>query len=315
MLRRSLLLAVALVVIAVAPATAAAAVVVEGEAPERSNIPTVTHRAASGGAYLRLSTRHDPPRAGWYASYKVNAPAAGPYRLDAVVLPPATADSDELGGSYFEVAVGDGPFEQLAKPDPVWSAMPGAWGALVRARLDDLALERGDNRITFRVSDLRVGAPPIGYHFALDRFRLTPRALALTDASPGELGVTGDERPTLRFTLNARAPEAQTVSYTVSDYFGEEQASGVGSIAAGASRATAELPPLPPGHYRVRARLSSSPQTTFAGSFARLPDRPPVDGPANRFGVTGLIAVARAARAARSPRIRVQAYGRRIRPR
>lgn len=286
MLSRAILLALALAAGAVAPGGAAGAIAVEGEAPEQSNIPTARDRAASGGAYLRLATVQDPPRRGWYASYTVNAPAAGPYRLDAVVMPPATADRAELGGSFFELAVGDGPFEQIAKAEPVWSAWPGAWGALVRARLDDVELERGVNRIAFRVGDLRVGARPIGYHFALDRFGLTPTALALEDVSAGELGVTGNAQPTLRFTLNAHAGEAQTVRYTVSDYFGERAASGAATIAAGASTAVAQLPALPPGHYRVRASLASSPRATFAASFARLPDRPPVEGPANRFGVT-----------------------------
>jgi hypothetical protein len=285
-LRRCILLALALAAGAVAPADAAGAIVVEGEAPERSNIPTARARAASGGAYLRLATAHHPGREGWYASYTVNAPAGGAYRLGAVLTPPAMADSRELGGSFFELAVGDGPFEQVAKSEPVWSAMPGAWGALVRATLDDVELEPGVNRITFRVSELRVGAPPIGYHLALDRFTLTPTALALKDASAGELGVTGDEQPMLRFALNAHAMQTQTVRFTIGDYFGNQAASGAATIGAGASTATAQLPALAPGQYRVRASLALSPRTTFASSFARLPDRRPVRGPANRFGVT-----------------------------
>jgi hypothetical protein len=239
---RFILVALAFATGAVAPAAAAGAIAVEGEAPERSNIPTAAGRAAAGGAYLKLATANDPPREGWYASYAVNAPAAGPYRLDAVLRPPATADRAEFGGSDFELAVGDGPFEPVAKAEPVWSALPGAWGGLVRARLDDVELERGVNRITFRVSELRVAARPIGYHFALDRFRLTPTALALEEASVGELGVTADTQPTLRFTLNAHAGEAQTVRYTVSGYFGERAASGETTIAAGASTAVAQLP-------------------------------------------------------------------------
>ncbi|MDX6706613.1 MAG: hypothetical protein QOI48_2459 [Solirubrobacteraceae bacterium] len=286
MLRCCILLMLALGAGAFAPAGAAGAIVVEGEATERSNIPIARHRAASGGAYLKLATVDDPRREGWYASYAVNAPVDGPYRLAAVVMAPAMPDREELGGSFFELAVDDGPFEQVAKSEPVWSAMPSAWGALVRATLDDVELERGVNRITFRVSELRVGARPIGYHFALDRFTLTPTALALKDVSAGELGVTADEQPVLRFTLNAHAAVTQTVRYTVSDYFGNHAASGAATIAAGASAATAQLPALPPGHYRVRTSLASSPQTTFASSFARLPDRRPVRGPANRFGVT-----------------------------
>ena len=159
-------------------------------------------------------------------------------------------------------------------------------GASVRATLDDVELERGVNQITFRVSELRVGARPIGYHFAPDRFTLTPTALALKDASAGELGVTGDEQPVLRFTLNAHAAATQTVRYTVSDYFANQAAAGAATFAAGASTATAQLPALPPGHYRVRVSLASSPQTIFASPFARLPDRRPVRGSVNRFGVT-----------------------------
>jgi hypothetical protein len=284
-LSRRILLALALAAGAVAPA-AAAAVAVEGEAPERSNIATARDAAASGGAYLRLATARDPRREGWYASYAVNAPADGPYRLVAVLTPPALPDSEQLGGSFFALAVGDGPSEQVAKPEPVWSAMPGAWGALVWATLDDVELKRGVNRLTFRVSDLRVGAPPIGYHFALDRFTLTPTALALTDASAGELGVTGDERPVLRFTLNAHAAATETVRYAVSDYVGNRVASGAATVAAGANSAAAQLAALAPGHYGVRASLASSPRTTLRSAFARLPDPRPVRGPANRFGVT-----------------------------
>jgi hypothetical protein len=284
--RSCVLLALALTAGAVAPAGAAGAIAVEGEAPARSNIPTARDRAASGGAYLNLATAHDPPREGWHASYTVNAPADGPYRLDAVLTPPAAADREQLGGSFFELAAGDGPFEQVATSEPAWSAMPGAWGALVRARLGDVELRRGPHPITFRVTAPRVAAPPIGYHFALDRFTLTPTALALQDVSTGELGVTGDERPVLRFTLNAHAATTETVRYAVRDYFGKQAASGAATIAGGASAATAQLPALAPGQYRVRASLASSPQATFAGSFARLPDRRPVRGPANRFGVT-----------------------------
>jgi hypothetical protein len=128
MRRRFILVGLALAAGAVAPAGAAGAIAVEGEAPERSNIPTAAARAASGGAYLRLTTANRPPPEGWYASYAVDVPAAGPYRLDAVLRPPATADRAEFGGSDFEVAVGDGPFEHVAKAEPVWSALPGAWG-------------------------------------------------------------------------------------------------------------------------------------------------------------------------------------------
>lgn len=274
---KTAVLAGALVLGLAAPA-AAQTIVVEGEAPLRSNIP------AAPGTALTLATAQAAPPGGWYATYAVEAPAGGPYRLDAVVLAPATADVAPDGGSYFSVAVNGGPFEEIAKSEPVWGELPRVPGGLSRATLKDVELHRGLNEITFRVDALRVATAPIGYRFALDRLRLTPTALALADASVGELGVTDEARPMLRVALNAQAPAPRVVRYAVNDYFGRAVASGEATIAAGAREVTATLPELAAGAYQATATLdAAAPVTT---TFARLPTRRPVTGSANRFGVT-----------------------------
>src|SRR6185312_13982899 len=80
-------------------------IVVEGESPADTNIPTASDPAASGGRCLRLATTKAPPPGGWYAEYRVRVPAGGIYRLDAIVTSPAMADRDPRGGSWFDLSV------------------------------------------------------------------------------------------------------------------------------------------------------------------------------------------------------------------
>ncbi len=288
------LLSAALVAPAAAPAAPqrARAIVVQGEAPARANIPTAADRRAAGGRYLALDTPQAPPPGGWFATYEVRAPAAGVYRLDGVLTSPAMADRTPKGGSWFDLSVNGAPYGEVAKSEPVWAGdeTPSAWGALVRAHVADVDLRKGVNTISFRVVQQRASVNPVGYVFSLDTLRLAPTRLALASASVGDpardLGVYRGASARLRLALNGRTSRPQRVAWSVRDYFSREVASGRATIRAGARAAAVRLPRLAPGSYRVSAALGSAPRATVAGTFARLPARRPVAGPANRFAIT-----------------------------
>jgi hypothetical protein len=299
----------------------AAAVTVQGEAATATNIPTAVSPEAAGGAYLALDTGASPPAGGWRATYEVTVPAAGVYRLDAVLTSPAMPDRRPFGGSPFALSVNGAPFAEVARSEPhwaghcetppadappagtcdVWMASAPMWGALIDAGLGDVELEAGVNTIAFRVDRRRVsaspqydeprGAPaPAPYRFLLDELTVTPTDLAVAAAFVGDpaesLGVYRDGRAQLTLRLNGRGASAQDVDWAVVDYFGATVASGTATVAAGQRDAVVRLPRLRPGSYRVTASLSAAPEAAATGHFARLPRRQPVDAARSRFGVT-----------------------------
>ncbi|TDD73529.1 Ig-like domain-containing protein [Actinomadura rubrisoli] len=277
-----------------------AMITIQGESPARTNIPTGSDPRASGGAYLNLSTPRTPPRGGWYATYKVNAPAAGAYRVETVSTSPVEQDEEvEDCGSYFNLSVNGARFAQVARSQPQWVGSPHAWGGLYRLRLDDVELRRGTNTITFMVDEPVPVSTSVLHRLLLDAFTLTPTDVALSgvhlvpqDRSPSStthgpadnLGIYREgERASLSFRLNARAPAARPVRYEISDYFGAKAGSGTATVPAGGTAVTVPPPPsLPPGNFRVTASLGGTP---VVGHFAHLPRRRPVTGAANRFGV------------------------------
>ncbi|MDT0341961.1 glycoside hydrolase family 5 protein [Streptomyces litchfieldiae] len=266
-------------------------ITVRGQSPTRANIPTAEDPRASGGALLALRTAETPPESGWYATYTVDAPAAGIYRLAAVATAPVEQPHVEDPGSYISLTVNDGPRTPLAASQPHWYESAAAWGDLSVLAMGDVELRGGPNALTFTVDRPTVLAEYTGYRFLLDEFTLTPVGLALRDVSiqdPAEnLGhYRGDEPAALHFRLNGRPARAETVSYTVLDYFSQEVTTGTVTVPAGATTATIPVPPgLPPGNYRVRAALDTAPGASVTGCFAHLPQRRAAEGPANRFGV------------------------------
>ncbi|WP_328772834.1 hypothetical protein [Streptomyces sp. NBC_00286] len=275
------------------PENRKAAITVQGESAARTDIPTGRDRRASGGALLALATPQPPPEKGWYATYEVDVPAEGPYRLMAVATVPVEQPHIEEIGCYFKLAVGDGPLVPVARSQPYWYESVPAWGDLSELALAVVELERGRNTITFVVDEPTVLADSTGYRFLLDRFTLTPVArvapLGVHLGAPSRnLGTyRGDEPqlPQLTFVLEARTQQRRTLPFTVTDYFGNEVARGQATIPTGQAQTSIALPALrqlPPGHYRVTA-----PGVT--GCFARLPERRPVTGPGNRFGVNTYI--------------------------
>ncbi len=270
--------------------TRAAAITVQGESAVRTNIPTVRDRRASGGALLALATARRPPEPGWYATYEVDVPAKGPYRIVATATVPVEQPHIEEVGSYFGLAVGDGPPVPVARSQPYWYESTPAWGDLSQLDLGVVELVRGRNTITFVADEPAVLTGSTGYRFLLDRFTLTPvtggvAPLGIHLGDPahrlGTYGGDEPELPPLAFVLEARTRELRALAFTVTDYFGNEVARGRATVPAGEARATITLPELrqlPPGHYRVTAG-------DVTGCFARLPERRPVTGPGNRFGV------------------------------
>ncbi|WP_433332049.1 hypothetical protein [Spirillospora sp. CA-294931] len=259
------------------------AISVEGEAPSRTNLTVKPDRRASGGRYLALATERRPPAQGWYATYTLRAPAAGTYRLDAVATSPAEGtNEDAANGSHVNLSLNGGPFRQVARSQVHWAGSPHAWGDLYRLRLDDVELRRGANTITFMVDEPALVSGSVLHRLLLDRFTLTPTALALRDVHLNDLNVYRAGEPAdLHLRLNGRAPATQTVHYEIRDYQDAEVAAGTATIPAGSTTAKAPLPALRPGNFTVRASTSTSAVT---GQFAQLPGRAPISGPANRFG-------------------------------
>ncbi|EPH42702.1 hypothetical protein ABT390_21890 [Streptomyces aurantiacus] len=269
----------------------ASAITVRGESPTRSTIPTARDPRASGGALLALSTaKSPPPHGGWYATYTVDVPAAGPYRLRAVATVPVEQPHTEETGSYIRLSVNGGTPEPLTRSQPYWYESPKAWGDLSRVTLGEFELRRGANTLTFTVDGPTVLDDYTGYRFVLDEFTLTPVPVALRSVrlrgAADNLGHYRGEAPaTLGFELNAAAPSPLTVTYQVLDYFSRQVASGRVPFPAHAREASVPLPVLPPGSFRAVAALTTAPEDTVIGCFAHLPARRAVTGPANRFGV------------------------------
>ncbi|MFE7766840.1 hypothetical protein [Streptomyces sp. NPDC057438] len=271
------------------PGSRPVAVTVQGESAARSNIPARRDRRASGGALLALETDRRPPASGWYATYEVEVPAPGPYRVEAVATVPVEHPHVEETGSYFALAVDDGPPVPVSRSQPFWYESAPAWGDLARLDLGvvELRAPRRDRKhtITFVVDEASVLSTSTGYRFLLDRFTLTPvtrvglREIHLGD--PDALGVhRGENMPELRFVLQARTDRVRRLPFTVTDYFGERVATGTATVPAGRASGSVTLPALPPGHYRVESE-------GFTGCFARLPDQRPV--PRGRFGVNAYV--------------------------
>ncbi|NGO72055.1 hypothetical protein [Streptomyces boncukensis] len=216
------------------------------------------------------------PREGWFARYAVPAPAAGPYRLTATATVPVEHPRTEEIGSYVALGVNGGPCREVAHAQPHWYEAEHAGGDLCRAVWRDVELREGANEITVRVDELAVLGDRTAYRLLLDRLTLTRVPVRVAAAQWAD-GV-------LRLRLNGRADAGLAVPYRVTDYFGEEAATGEASFAPGADTARVRLPGLPPGRYLVRAG-------PLTARFAVLPgDGGPGEGPQgdrfrDRFGV------------------------------
>ncbi|MFH8796871.1 hypothetical protein [Streptomyces sp. NPDC017941] len=266
-------------------------ITVRGEDAARTTIPTARDPRASGCALLALTTaKPPPPHGGWYATYSVDVPEAGPHLLRAVATVPVEQPHIEETGSYVSITVNDGPARPVTRSQPYWYESPKAWGDLSRLTLGEVELRRGANTLTFTVDGPTVLDDLTGYRFLLDEFTLTPVPVALTSVRlagpPDNLGHYRDGAPAaLRLGLNAAAPRALTVTYRVLDHFAREVASGAVRVPARAREADAPLPVLAPGNYRAVAALGPGPGDRVVGHFAHLPPRRAVHGRANRFGV------------------------------
>lgn len=274
-------------------------ITVQGEAAVRTNIPVVRDRRASGGSYLALNTKKRPPKEGWYATYTVRAPEAGVYALTAVATAPVETPHTEATASYLQLSLNSGEFAEIARSQPYWYESKPAWGGLSVLDLGELELRRGENTLTFRVTEPTVLETGTAYALALDRFTLRRReGVELREVHAGGDGTLGTYRfgqpASLTLGLDGRPDRPHRLRYTVVDHFGERVAEGYETIAAGETTVRVPLPQLPPGNYRVAA--SGADASTHAGAdagdadavvghFACLPALPATSGDANRFGV------------------------------
>ncbi|WP_166355228.1 hypothetical protein [Phytoactinopolyspora limicola] len=287
-----------------APGEDAGAVTVQGEHAAETNIPTASGEDAAQGEYLALDTTDDLPAGGWFATYDVEVPADGLYRLDAVVTPPAMDGGTPFGGSYVNLSVNGDQFTQVAKSEPYWSSplyTPAAWGSLAHVHVGDVELDAGANTVTFMVDELRVNASPQQddppgdpspprYRFFLDEFTLTPTDVALAAVHLGAPDTTigvyrGVDADPLNLRLNGRATTDVRVEYSITDFFDAQVDTGAVTVPTGEDTASVDVPELPPGSYRVVAHLADSPDDVVVGHFARLPDQEPV-GADGKFAVT-----------------------------
>ncbi|MGW0824026.1 hypothetical protein [Streptomyces sp. NPDC002845] len=258
-----------------------AVITVRGERPIRTNIPVARHPRASRGRYLALLTSEQPPpKTGWYATYRVHAPEAGTYALTAVATAPVETPHTETVASYLRLSTNDGPFTEISRSQPHWYESKPAWGGLSVLELGEVVLRAGGNTLTFRVTEPAVLDDTTAYALSLDHFTLRhrPGPPTLREVSAPTHRHGDPAPPHLRLTLDGPAPRPYRVRYTVTDHHGKRAAAGHATVPAGRTTATAPLPQLPPGHYRVEA-------DGVTGRFARLPERRAVTGAANRFGV------------------------------
>ena len=216
---------------------------VQGEAAVRTNIPApvVRDRRASGGRYLALNTKKKPPKEGWYATYAVRAPEAGVYALTAVATAPVETPHTEATASYLQLALNEGRFIEIARSQPYWYESKPAWGGLSVLDLGELELRRGENTLTFRVTEPAVLETGTAYALALDHFTLRRReGVELSEVRAGGDGTLGTYRygepASLTLGLHGRPDDPYRVRYTVVDYFGERVAEGYATIAAGERR-------------------------------------------------------------------------------
>ncbi|MEV0553095.1 hypothetical protein AB0I27_06505 [Streptomyces sp. NPDC050597] len=271
--------------------SATPALTVQGEAATRTNIPVVRDRRASGGSYLALNTKKTPPKGGWYAAYTIQAPEAGVYALTAVATAPVETPHTEATASYLQLSLNYGRFTEIARSQPYWYESKPAWGNLSVLDLGELELRRGENTLTFRVTEPTVLETGTAYALALDRFTLRRReGLELREVHAGGDGTLSTYRfgepASLALGLNGRPDDPYRVRYTVVDYFGERVAEGYATIAAGRTTVKVPLPQLPPGHYRVAASAADAGDAeAVVGHFACLPALAAASGAANRFGV------------------------------
>ncbi|MEU9786837.1 hypothetical protein AB0H92_38790 [Streptomyces phaeochromogenes] len=266
-------------------------ITVQGEAAVRTNIPVIRDRRASGGSYLALNTKNKPLEGSWYATYAVRAPEAGVYTLTAVATAPVETPHTEATASYLQLSLNNGRFAEIDRSQPYWYESKPAWGGLSVLGLGELELRRGENTLTFRVTEPTVLETGTAYALALDRFTLRRRErVELREVRAGGDGTLSTYRhgepASLALGLNGHPDRQYRVRYTVVDYFGEQVAEGYATIAAGKTTVKAWLPQLPPGNYRVAASAADAGDAeAVVGHFACLPALHATSGDANRFGV------------------------------
>lgn len=278
MARRHLAAALAVLLTLVAlpgPTAAAVPVVVEGEAAAATTFtPGITANAVlSGGKSLNLWAAVTTPPTEHTARYDVTVPEAGLYRLDVASTPPSGVN----WASPYDVKVNGGAFEPATQVVTYGQVTAEVW----RMQLRTVYLEAGANTITFRVNQPR----PSGgrYVMYLDSLTLTPADLQVASITgSADLNVFEDgDAASFTVALNAAAPEATELTYTVQDYWSATVAQGTVPVPQGAESVVVDAGVLGIGHYSVTAELAGAAPVTTNASVV-LPDdarTKPADSP------------------------------------
>lgn len=248
------------------PAQAADPLTIEGENPTSSNmIPgAAAQTGASGGSSLRLYTAAEAPAGGYTATYQIVVDEASLYRLDATTIPTGVD-----WASPFRVRANDDAWHESGDARQISTVT----NELRRYEFATLALDAGVNTVEFQVTERRV-SPNTNYTLFLDAFTLTPVDVTLDSVTaPDRFGVfERGETVALEATINAEAPVAIPVTWSVTDYDGAIVAEGESSVGAGTSAVSIELGTgLDTGAYRVTARISGQ-EAAVEGAFAVLPE-------------------------------------------
>ncbi|MFF8186842.1 sugar-binding protein [Microbacterium sp. NPDC016588] len=238
---------------------------VEGEAPTSTNMTpgSTAQTGASGGRSLWLHTLTEAPSGGYLASYDIEIPADGAYTIDA------TAIYRNVGwASPFEYSIDGGAFQPISSAIELGTVS----NQLKTYRLGAAGLAAGTATITFKVTQRRV-EPDTRYTFFVDRLQLTPTDRVWESlAAPAVLGVfEHGTAATLTASANVTSVQATPATWRLTDYGGDEIATGSVTIPAGGRSVSVPFgSSLPTGYYR--ATVESEALGPITTGFVVVPD-------------------------------------------
>ena len=198
--------------------------------------------AMRGGKYVSLY--NNPSTATeYYIEYQIQAPATGYYRLDIASTPPQNCGwSSRI---YAKVNAGT-VFELSADPAKTSES------SLTLYHSDAMYLTKGLNTIRFIVKD-RIDSNR--YVCRIDYFALSAVEVELSGiyADAPYMVFENDENVVPYVQANGFVPEDVTVSYIVTDYYGETVKVGNATIPQGQRRGNINLGKLDNGYYKITA--------------------------------------------------------------
>ena len=194
-----------------------------------------------GGKYVALYNNPETDTE-YYIEYLIQAPSTGYYKLDIASTPPQ--NSGWSSKIYAKANSGE-VFELSADP------ASESESSLTLYHSDALYLTKGLNTIRFIVKD-RIDTR---YVCRIDYFVLSEAEVSLSGiyADVPYMVFENDEDVVPYVQANGFVPEDVTVSYTVTDYYGETVKAGNATISQGERRGNINLGKLDNGYYKITA--------------------------------------------------------------